>query len=61
MPDVFYPDIIQPADATPSWKCSRCNFVFKGDEPPKVCPLCHKEAEFDAVRDYREFTYLEVD
>jgi len=28
------------------WKCSVCGFVFKGTEPPKVCPCCKHAREY---------------
>lgn len=61
MPETFYPGIVQPESGKPSWKCTTCNFVFRGEKPPRVCPLCHHESEFEIVRDYRDFSFIEVD
>jgi len=28
------------AKAKAKWKCSVCNFIWDGDQPPDVCPRC---------------------
>jgi len=28
------------------WKCTICNYIHDGDEPPDVCPVCKKGKEF---------------
>ncbi len=31
------------------WKCEVCGYIFKGTEPPKVCPACkHPYQHYDA-------------
>ena len=38
-----------------TWKCSFCNYVFKGDKPPDICPFCHHHSEFEIIKDYKDF------
>ncbi len=34
------------------WQCRKCGFLFKGVEPPKVCPACaHPKAHFQRHSD----------
>ena len=36
------------------WACRKCGYIFVGNEPPKVCPLCgHPQAYFQ--RDCRNY------
>ena len=56
-----WPGIVQMRTGIPSWKCSRCNFVFKGEDAPKTCPLCHHDAEFEMIKDYRDFSDIDMD
>ena len=28
------------------WKCTICNYVHEGDQPPDICPVCKKPKEF---------------
>jgi len=28
------------------WKCSKCGYIHKATEPPKVCPSCKHKAEY---------------
>lgn len=44
-----------------SWKCPKCNFVFRGELPPKECPLCGREIRFELVCDHRDFSFVEND
>jgi rubrerythrin len=30
------------SDAELEWKCLNCGFIYKGKNPPKVCPVCLK-------------------
>jgi rubrerythrin len=29
------------------WKCKKCNYIFVGDEAPRICPNCGHKAEFE--------------
>ncbi len=28
------------------WKCTVCNYVHEGDEPPEICPVCGVGREY---------------
>ncbi len=28
------------------WMCSECNYVFKAETPPDICPSCHVKCTF---------------
>jgi rubrerythrin len=28
------------------WICKICGFIYEGDEPPEVCPVCKVGKEF---------------
>ncbi len=56
-----WPGMVQMRTGIPSWKCSKCNFVFKGEKAPERCPLCHRKSKFEIVRDYRDFSDIEMD
>ena len=28
------------------WKCSKCGYIFEGEEPPEKCPSCKHEREY---------------
>ncbi len=58
MSDTIWPGMVQFGNDVPSWKCSNCNFVFRGENPPKKCPLCHADADFDLVREERDFSEI---
>jgi len=30
------------ADAVLEWKCLNCGYIYKGKQPPKICPVCKK-------------------
>ena len=31
-----------------TWVCRKCGFVYKGEKPPEVCPICeHPSAYFE--------------
>ena len=32
-------------DAVIKWKCSVCNFIWEGDNPPEKCPKCGSPGE----------------
>ena len=34
------------------WICGKCNYVFKAEEPPEVCPSCHEKCTFANVTCY---------
>jgi rubrerythrin len=27
------------------WRCTVCGYLYEGDEPPEVCPLCFVSKE----------------
>ena len=29
--------------------CNVCGYVHEGDNPPEVCPVCHKSGVFEPV------------
>ena len=29
------------------WKCKRCNYIFVGNECPRICPNCAHKVEFE--------------
>ncbi|MGI6033402.1 MAG: rubredoxin-like domain-containing protein [Coriobacteriales bacterium] len=34
------------------WRCKVCGYVFEGEEPPEVCPLCGAGADqFELVEE----------
>ncbi len=33
------------------WKCRRCNYIFVGNETPRMCPNCGHKTEFDLFVD----------
>lgn len=34
------------------WRCTVCGYVYEGEEPPEVCPLCGVPADkFELVED----------
>lgn len=35
-----------------TWKCSVCNFVWEGEQPPEICPKCASPGEkYAAMKD----------
>ncbi|MEM2954872.1 MAG: hypothetical protein QW625_02915 [Candidatus Nanoarchaeia archaeon] len=30
------------------WKCKKCNYIYTGDTPPKICPNCKRKTEFES-------------
>jgi rubrerythrin len=28
------------------WKCTVCNYVHEGDQPPDICPVCGVGKEY---------------
>ena len=61
MAETIYPGMVQMVIDIPSWKCSSCNFVFRGGSPPKVCPLCRKETDFEKLNEFRDFSDINND
>ncbi len=42
----------------PEWRCAVCGFVFRGERPPKGCPVCHSPSgEFVQNGPRSELTY----
>jgi len=41
--DLVKDDIVFNRDEEIYWTCTKCWYVWKGKEPPKVCPLCNHE------------------
>lgn len=34
------------------WRCTVCGYIYEGEEPPEVCPLCGAPAsDFELVED----------
>jgi len=39
------------------WQCSVCGYVFEGEEPPEVCPVCDaRRDEFELIQENIELT-----
>ena len=38
--DLVKDDLVFKRDEEIYWTCTKCGYVWKGKEPPKVCPLC---------------------
>jgi rubredoxin len=36
----------------PTWRCSNCGFSLKAAEPPRICPMCRAQCEFNDVSCY---------
>jgi rubredoxin len=34
------------------WICSECEYVVQAENPPQVCPQCHKTCQFSDVTCY---------
>jgi rubredoxin len=34
------------------WLCSECQYILEADVPPKTCPGCHKDCQFNDVTCY---------
>jgi rubrerythrin len=34
------------------WKCSKCGYTVKADQPPEKCPMCKEKCEFLDVSCY---------
>ena len=28
------------------WKCSKCGYIYEGEEPPEKCPSCKHTKEY---------------
>jgi rubrerythrin len=41
--DLVKDDLFFKRDEEIYWTCTKCGYVWKGKEPPKVCPLCGHE------------------
>ena len=41
--DLVKDDLVFNRDEEIYWTCTKCWYVWKGKEPPKVCPLCNHE------------------
>ena len=41
--DLVKDDLVFKRDEEIYWTCTKCWYVWKGKEPPKVCPLCNHE------------------
>jgi rubrerythrin len=37
------------------WKCSKCGYIHKGTEPPKICPSCKHPKEYYEPEDICNF------
>lgn len=44
--DLIRADKFYNRDEEIYWTCTKCGYVWKGKEPPKVCPLCGHEKEY---------------
>jgi len=29
------------------WKCSVCGYIYEGDSPPDICPVCNSQDSFE--------------
>ena len=39
-------------DEEVTWVCRKCGFVYKGEKPPEVCPICeHPSSYFELLVD----------
>ena len=46
------------AGAIIAWRCAVCGFVFKGEKPPKGCPVCHSPSfEFIVENERQQLVY----
>ena len=41
--DLVKDELVFKRDEEIYWTCTKCGYVWKGKEPPKVCPLCGHE------------------
>ena len=41
--DLVKDDLVFNRDEEIYWTCTKCWYIWKGKEPPKVCPLCNHE------------------
>lgn len=59
MQDQFSTSTNPPATGTiTAWRCTVCGFLFRGEKPPKGCPVCHSPAhEFIIDKEQRQLTY----
>ncbi|MEE4243393.1 MAG: DUF2231 domain-containing protein [Desulfopila sp.] len=40
------PDTEAGKESERQWKCTVCNYIHKGDEPPDICPVCGADKSF---------------
>jgi rubrerythrin len=52
--------VVRMEEIKSKWKCSSCNYIFEGDKPPEICPVCHKKAEFEILRE-EDFSDTDMD
>ena len=41
--DLVKDDMVFKREEETYWTCTKCGYVWKGKEPPKICPLCGHE------------------
>lgn len=40
------------------WKCTVCGYIYEGDNPPEVCPLCKQPADkFEKIEEVKKNPY----